>query len=463
MPTTSMSLPRIARNASRPMRPKPLIPILTAMRSSSRGRRNVAVASRARAAPRLTARPLAADYSRRACPGGRRGHRERLAPGTSGAGSAGVCSRSPRRSRVVVAARAISRGGARCRRRIRWRPGASSSRALEAPLAILRDRAGVPHVRAASERDAYFGLGFAHAQDRPGAARLAAARGARAASPRSRATPPSRATARRACSASPVSPRRGASGSPRTRARPRGLRRGRERRLRRTGRTTPAPAAPAGRRGSRRPGRAVARRPTRSRSRSSTPGASAGTLDESLVLSDLIQQLRRLRARRSSSRERRGTARAAAARARRRSEARRATPLRAAASALARARASGAARGSSAARAAGAARPLLAARLALRADRARAALRGAPRGRRARRRGRRSARRARSSGRASRRHVAWASVAGARRRRRTSTSRASASGAAALPRRQRLAPARACAREEIAVRGDEPRACSGAA
>lgn len=37
----------------------------------------------------------------------------------------------------------------------------------EAPLAILRDRAGVPHVRAASERDAYFGLGFAHAQDRP--------------------------------------------------------------------------------------------------------------------------------------------------------------------------------------------------------------------------------------------------------------------------------------------------------
>jgi len=36
-----------------------------------------------------------------------------------------------------------------------------------APLTILRDRAGVPHVRAATERDAYFGLGFAHAQDRP--------------------------------------------------------------------------------------------------------------------------------------------------------------------------------------------------------------------------------------------------------------------------------------------------------
>jgi penicillin amidase len=36
-----------------------------------------------------------------------------------------------------------------------------------APLAILRDRAGVPHVRAEGEADAYFGLGFAHAQDRP--------------------------------------------------------------------------------------------------------------------------------------------------------------------------------------------------------------------------------------------------------------------------------------------------------
>src|SRR5690606_12968306 len=37
---------------------------------------------------------------------------------------------------------------------------------LEAPLEIVRDGRGIPHVRAASERDAYFGLGFAHAQDR---------------------------------------------------------------------------------------------------------------------------------------------------------------------------------------------------------------------------------------------------------------------------------------------------------
>ncbi len=39
---------------------------------------------------------------------------------------------------------------------------------LEAPLRIVRDRRGVPHVRAASERDAWFGLGFAQAQDRLG-------------------------------------------------------------------------------------------------------------------------------------------------------------------------------------------------------------------------------------------------------------------------------------------------------
>jgi penicillin amidase len=37
---------------------------------------------------------------------------------------------------------------------------------LEAPLVVLRDRRGVPHVRAESERDAWFALGFAHAQDR---------------------------------------------------------------------------------------------------------------------------------------------------------------------------------------------------------------------------------------------------------------------------------------------------------
>jgi len=37
---------------------------------------------------------------------------------------------------------------------------------LDGPVAILRDRLGVPHVRAGSTHDAFFAQGFAHAQDR---------------------------------------------------------------------------------------------------------------------------------------------------------------------------------------------------------------------------------------------------------------------------------------------------------
>ncbi|MGH8741438.1 MAG: penicillin acylase family protein, partial [Burkholderiales bacterium] len=37
---------------------------------------------------------------------------------------------------------------------------------LAAPVEILRDRFGVPHIFAGSERDAHFALGFVHAQDR---------------------------------------------------------------------------------------------------------------------------------------------------------------------------------------------------------------------------------------------------------------------------------------------------------
>ena len=37
---------------------------------------------------------------------------------------------------------------------------------VSAPVEIVRDNANVPHVFAASDRDAYFGLGYAHAQDR---------------------------------------------------------------------------------------------------------------------------------------------------------------------------------------------------------------------------------------------------------------------------------------------------------
>ena len=46
--------------------------------------------------------------------------------------------------------------------------GELSVTGLKAPLRILRDRGGVPHVRAESRRDAWFGLGFVHAQDRLG-------------------------------------------------------------------------------------------------------------------------------------------------------------------------------------------------------------------------------------------------------------------------------------------------------
>ena len=37
---------------------------------------------------------------------------------------------------------------------------------LERPVKITRDREGIPHIMAASSADAYFGLGFVHAQDR---------------------------------------------------------------------------------------------------------------------------------------------------------------------------------------------------------------------------------------------------------------------------------------------------------
>src|SRR5918996_685350 len=37
---------------------------------------------------------------------------------------------------------------------------------LKAPIEVLRDRHGVPHIFAASLQDAHFALGFVHAQDR---------------------------------------------------------------------------------------------------------------------------------------------------------------------------------------------------------------------------------------------------------------------------------------------------------
>jgi penicillin G amidase len=53
-----------------------------------------------------------------------------------------------------------------------WRPGTVGAQGAEpirggdGPVTIERDAAGVAHVRAGSEVDAHFGLGYAHAQDR---------------------------------------------------------------------------------------------------------------------------------------------------------------------------------------------------------------------------------------------------------------------------------------------------------
>ena len=76
----------------------------------------------------------------------------------------------------LIAAVALSLAGiafwreARRERRSAHPPaeGSLEARGLDAELRIVRDRRGVPHVRASSERDAWFGLGFAHAQDRLG-------------------------------------------------------------------------------------------------------------------------------------------------------------------------------------------------------------------------------------------------------------------------------------------------------
>jgi penicillin amidase len=44
--------------------------------------------------------------------------------------------------------------------------GAIALQGLGAPVEVLRDRHGIPHIYAASLEDAHFALGFVHAQDR---------------------------------------------------------------------------------------------------------------------------------------------------------------------------------------------------------------------------------------------------------------------------------------------------------
>jgi len=97
--------------------------------------------------------------------------------------AASVSSRRGRRVGLRVAllaaaaiglAFAIGGGGSALRERSLLRkafPQATGTirlRGLDAPVVVDRDARGVPHVRAESERDAFFALGFVHAQDRLG-------------------------------------------------------------------------------------------------------------------------------------------------------------------------------------------------------------------------------------------------------------------------------------------------------
>ncbi len=69
---------------------------------------------------------------------------------------------------VLVAATALLAGGAYLylRQSLPRLEGTIRIDGLKTPIELLRDAYGIPHIRAASIEDAYFGLGFAHAQDR---------------------------------------------------------------------------------------------------------------------------------------------------------------------------------------------------------------------------------------------------------------------------------------------------------
>jgi len=67
---------------------------------------------------------------------------------------------------ALVVALAAAAGYAWVRQSLPQLAGTLALSGLRAPVEILRDRHGVPHIYAASIEDAYFALGFAHAQDR---------------------------------------------------------------------------------------------------------------------------------------------------------------------------------------------------------------------------------------------------------------------------------------------------------
>ena len=67
---------------------------------------------------------------------------------------------------LVVAVLAAAAGYIYLRRSLPEIAGEIAVAGLAAPVEILRDRYGIPHIFARSEQDAHFALGFAHAQDR---------------------------------------------------------------------------------------------------------------------------------------------------------------------------------------------------------------------------------------------------------------------------------------------------------
>ena len=68
---------------------------------------------------------------------------------------------------LVVAAGLLAAGGYwYLRHSLPQTTGVLRVAGLDAPIEILRDAYGIPHIYARSADDAYFALGFVHAQDR---------------------------------------------------------------------------------------------------------------------------------------------------------------------------------------------------------------------------------------------------------------------------------------------------------
>ena len=67
---------------------------------------------------------------------------------------------------LIAVLSAIGVGGVIYLRSLPQMNGSVALAGLEAPVEVIRDANAVPHIFAASSADAYFALGFLHAQDR---------------------------------------------------------------------------------------------------------------------------------------------------------------------------------------------------------------------------------------------------------------------------------------------------------